>query len=47
MELYDEDNTIVFLSVDLARVCKFFYSKLYACPSWKKKKMEYEEELLS
>lgn len=32
MELYDEDNTIVFLSVDLARACNFFYSKLYACP---------------
>lgn len=29
-ELYDEDDTIVFYSADLAHVCNEFHSKLYA-----------------
>ena len=32
IKLYDEDNTIVLSSVNLARVGNSFYSKLYACP---------------
>lgn len=46
-ELYNEDNTTVSSSTDLAKVCNSFYSKLYARTVVDEQQQEHMEELLS
>lgn len=46
-ELYDEDNTTISSSADLARVCNSFYSNLYMRLVMDEQQHEHEEELLS
>ena len=46
-ELYNEDNTTISSSTDLAKVCNSFYSKFYARPVVDEQRQEHMEELLS
>jgi len=46
-KLYDEDNTIISSSANLAKVCNSFYSKLYVCLVQNEQQHEHVEKLLS